>query len=150
MSLEACWEKSSASLYVEKHFRPIAKERMNQLVGNLKRAFKDRILTRDWMGKGTKKQALEKLSKFTTKIGYPDEWKDYDKLQIGDGPLAEHMIAAARFEYQRDLDKLGGPIDRNEWHMTPQTINAYYNPTMNEIVFPCGDSTTALLQLGGR
>ena len=123
-------------LYVEKHFRPIAKKRMNQLVGNLKRAFKDRILTRDWMGEGTKKQALEKLSKFTTKIGYPDEWKDYDKLQISDGPLAEHMIAAARFEYQRDLDKLGGPIDRNEWHMTPQTINAYYNPTMNEIVFP--------------
>ncbi|MEL6105488.1 MAG: M13 family metallopeptidase [Planctomycetota bacterium] len=123
-------------LYVEKHFRPVAKQRMNELVGNLKLAFKERIKTRDWMGEGTKKQALEKLSKFTTKIGYPDEWKDYEKLQITDGPLAAHMIAAAKFEYQRDLDKLGGPIDRNEWHMTPQTINAYYNPTMNEIVFP--------------
>ena len=123
-------------LYVEKHFRPVAKKRMNQLVDNLKKAFEGRIKTRDWMGEGTKKQALEKLSKFTTKIGYPDEWKDYEKLQITDGPLAEHMIAAAKFEYQRDLDKLSGPIDRNEWHMTPQTINAYYNPTMNEIVFP--------------
>tara|TARA_R110002049_G_scaffold309268_1_gene519540 strand:+ start:56173 stop:58221 length:2049 start_codon:yes stop_codon:yes gene_type:complete len=123
-------------LYVEKHFRPNAKKRMNELVENLKRAFAQRIETRDWMGKGTKKQALEKLELFTTKIGYPDEWKDYDKLKIVDGPLASNVIAASQFEYERDLNKLGGPIDRNEWHMTPQTINAYYNPTMNEIVFP--------------
>nr|WP_235908887.1 M13 family metallopeptidase [Roseiconus nitratireducens] len=123
-------------LYVEKHFAPKAKKRMNELVENLKRAFAQRIETLDWMGEGTKKQALEKLSMFTTKIGYPDEWKDYEKLTIGDGVLADHLLASAEFEYQRDLDKLGGPIDRNEWHMTPQTINAYYNPTMNEIVFP--------------
>lgn len=123
-------------LYVEKHFKPAAKERMNELVDNLIKAFESRIKTRDWMGEGTKKQALEKLSKFTTKIGYPDEWKDYSDLKIDDGVLADHLIASARFEYQRDLNKLGGPIDRNEWHMTPQTINAYYNPTMNEIVFP--------------
>ncbi|MEO1614703.1 MAG: M13 family metallopeptidase [Planctomycetota bacterium] len=123
-------------LYVEKHFKPIAKKRMNELVGNLIKAFEQRIETRDWMGEGTKKQALEKLSKFTTKIGYPDEWKDYSKMTIGKGVLGDHVLASARFEYQRDLDKLGGPIDRNEWHMTPQTINAYYNPTMNEIVFP--------------
>ncbi|MEM6471295.1 MAG: M13 family metallopeptidase [Planctomycetota bacterium] len=123
-------------LYVEKHFKPIAKQRMNELVGNLIKAFEQRIQTRDWMGEGTKKQALEKLSKFTTKIGYPDEWKDYNELTIGAGVLCDHLLASARFEYQRDLDKLGGPIDRNEWHMTPQTINAYYNPTMNEIVFP--------------
>ncbi|MEM0924761.1 MAG: M13 family metallopeptidase [Planctomycetota bacterium] len=123
-------------LYVERHFQPIAKQRMNELVGNLIKAFEQRIQTRDWMGEGTKKQALEKLSKFTTKIGYPDEWKDYSKLRIADGVLADHMIASAQFEYQRNLDKLGGPIDRNEWQMTPQTINAYYNPTMNEIVFP--------------
>lgn len=123
-------------LYVEKHFQPIAKKRMNELVDNLKLAFKQRIMSRDWMGEGTKKQALEKLSLFTTKIGYPDEWKDYEKLSIGDGILGDHLIASAEFEYQRDLDKLGGPIDRGEWHMTPQTINAYYNPTMNEIVFP--------------
>lgn len=123
-------------LYVEEHFKPVAKKRMNELVDNLIVAFQDRIKTRDWMGEGTKKQALEKLSKFTTKIGYPDEWKDYEKLTIGNGVLGDHLLASARFEYDRDLNKLGGPIDRNEWHMTPQTINAYYNPTMNEIVFP--------------
>ena len=123
-------------LYVEKYFRPAAKERMNELVENLKRAFDSRIKTRDWMGKGTKKQALEKLSLFTTKIGYPDRWKDYSSLQIGSPVLATNLIAYGAFEHQRELDKLGGPIDRNEWFMTPQTINAYYSPTMNEIVFP--------------
>ena len=109
---------------------------MHQLVDNLKLAFKARIQTLPWMGKGTKKQAMEKLSKFTAKIGYPDKWKDYSKLTIGKGVLGDHLIASAEFEYQYNLDKLNGPIDRDEWHMTPQTINAYYNPTMNEIVFP--------------
>ena len=124
-------------LYVEKHFRPQAKARMNVLVENLKTAFKNRIQTREWMGEGTKKQALEKLSMFTTKIGYPDEWKDYSKLDIVPGKsLGEHMIASSAFDYQRDLNKLGGPVDRGEWHMPPQMINAYYNPVMNEIVFP--------------
>lgn len=123
-------------LYVDKHFKPEAKQRMNELVDNLKLAFEQRIQTLPWMGKGTQKQALEKLAKFNTKIGYPDVWKSYDALTIGAGSLAENMIAAAEFETVRDLEKLDGPIDRNEWHMTPQTINAYYNPTMNEIVFP--------------
>jgi endothelin-converting enzyme/putative endopeptidase len=123
-------------LYVDKHFKPEAKQRMNELVGNLKLAFEQRIQTLPWMGKGTQKQALEKLTKFNTKIGYPDVWKSYDALTIGAGSLAENMIAAAEFETVQDLEKLDGPIDRNEWHMTPQTINAYYNPTMNEIVFP--------------
>ncbi|WP_063710254.1 M13 family metallopeptidase [Rhodopirellula sp. SWK7] len=123
-------------LYVEKHFTPQAKARMNELVENLKAAFAERIMSRPWMGEGTKKQALAKLAKFTTKIGYPDEWKDYSALKISDQSPASNMIAAATFEFDRDLAKLGGPIDRNEWHMTPQTINAYYNPTMNEIVFP--------------
>ncbi len=122
-------------LYVEKHFQAAAKNRMGELVGNLKTAFAQRIETLDWMGAGTKKQALEKLSQFSTKIGYPDKWKDYDALTIGDS-LAENLIAASAFEHQRMLNKLGQPIDRTEWHMTPQTINAYYNPTMNEIVFP--------------
>lgn len=122
-------------LYVNKHFKPAAKKRMGELVDNLKTAFAQRIETLEWMGPGTKKQALEKLSQFTTKIGYPDEWKDYTKLSIGDS-LPVNLIAAANFEHQRMLDKLGQPIDRGEWHMTPQTINAYYNPTMNEIVFP--------------
>ena len=123
-------------LYVQKHFAPEAKQRMNVLVENLKEAFAKRITTRDWMSEGTKKQALQKLGKFHTKIGYPDTWKDYTELSIIPGSAAVNMKAAAEFEYQRDLNKLGGPIDRDEWHMTPQTINAYYNPTMNEIVFP--------------
>jgi endothelin-converting enzyme/putative endopeptidase len=123
-------------LYVEQHFAPEAKRRMNELVENLKKAFAKRIESRPWMGEGTKKQALAKLAKFNTKIGYPDVWKSYDKLTIGTQSLASNMLAAADFEAQRDLDKLGGPIDRSEWFMTPQTINAYYNPTMNEIVFP--------------
>ncbi len=123
-------------LYVREHFAPEAKRRMNELVENLRRAFAKRIESLDWMGEGTKRQAAEKLTKITTKIGYPDRWKDYEPLTIEVQPLAANMLASARFEYQRDLDKLDGPIDRDEWHMTPQTINAYYNPTMNEIVFP--------------
>ena len=123
-------------VYVDKHFKPAAKEQMNELVENLKKAFDKRIRSRDWMGEGTKKQALQKLGLFTTKIGYPDKWKDYSNLIIQPQVLAQNVIASAKFEHQRELDKLGGPIDRTEWHMTPQTINAYYNPTMNEIVFP--------------
>ena len=123
-------------LYVEKHFTPAAKARMNELVDNLIEAFRGRIETRDWMGKGTKQQALKKLSMFTTKIGYPDKWKDYSALQIDSPVLAENLLAASRFEYAHELSKLDGPVDRDEWHMTPQTVNAYYNPTMNEIVFP--------------
>jgi endothelin-converting enzyme/putative endopeptidase len=123
-------------LYVERYFQPEAKARMNELVENLKQAFALRIESRDWMGAGTKKQALEKLSLFTTKIGYPDQWKDYSRLRIDSPLLAANLIASAEFEHQREIDKLGGPIDRGEWHMTPQTINAYYNPTLNEIVFP--------------
>ncbi len=123
-------------LYVEEHFRPEAKARMIELVKNLERAFAKRVESRDWMEEGTKIEALQKLSKFTTKIGYPDQWKDYSELSIDSPVLATNLIASAEFETNRDLKKLGGPIDRSEWHMTPQTVNAYYNPTMNEIVFP--------------
>jgi endothelin-converting enzyme/putative endopeptidase len=126
----------AGQLYVEQHFTPPAKARMNELVENLKTAFANRIESRPWMGDGTKKQALEKLSMFTTKIGYPDQWKDYSELSIDSPVLADNLIGSARFEHDRELKKLGGPIDRTEWHMTPQTINAYYNPVMNEIVFP--------------
>jgi putative endopeptidase len=123
-------------LYVDQHFPPRAKERMKELVDNLKKAFGKRIDGLDWMSPVTRKQAHEKLSKFTTKIGYPDEWKDYSKLVIKADDLVGNFMRAAEVEYQRDVDRLGGPIDRNEWGMTPQTINAYYNPVMNEIVFP--------------
>lgn len=123
-------------LYVEKHFPAEAKERMQQLVGNLKIAFARRIDNLDWMSPVTKQQAHEKLSKFSTKIGYPDKWKDYSKLEIRPDDLLGNIRRAAEVEFQRRIDRLGGPVDRTEWQMTPQTINAYYNATMNEIVFP--------------
>ncbi|GIW98234.1 MAG: zinc metalloprotease [Pirellulaceae bacterium] len=123
-------------LYVEQHFPPEAKRRMDELVENLKRAFARRIEKLDWMSPVTKQAALEKLSKFTTKIGYPDKWKDYSKLVIKSDDLVGNYLRAAEVEYQRQIERLGGPIDRTEWFMTPQTVNAYYNPTMNEIVFP--------------
>lgn len=109
---------------------------MKDLVDNLKGAFAQRIDGLEWMSPVTKKQAHEKLSKFTTKIGYPDVWKDYSKLVIKADDLVGNYMRAAEVEFQRDVDRLGGPIDRTEWGMTPQTINAYYNPVMNEIVFP--------------
>lgn len=123
-------------LYVEKHFPPEAKAKMEVLVNNLKAAFAKRIDGLDWMSPITKKQAHDKLSKFVTKIGYPNKWKDYSKVEIKRDDLLGNYLRAAEFEYQRRVDRLGGPIDRDEWMMTPQTINAYYSPTMNEIVFP--------------
>ncbi len=123
-------------LYVERHFPPEAKQRMDALVGNLKKAYAIRIEAIEWMTPVTKKKALEKLSKFTTKIGYPDQWKDYSKLEVASDDLVGNYMRATEVEYNRQLGKLGGPIDRSEWFMTPQTVNAYYNPTMNEIVFP--------------
>ncbi|MGC6462341.1 MAG: M13 family metallopeptidase [Pirellulaceae bacterium] len=123
-------------LYVKERFTPEAKQRMQELVNNLKKAFEVRIRNLDWMGTGTKTQALEKLSKISTKIGYPDEWKNYSELSISPDDLFGNMMRYAEFEYEEMVDKLGKPIDRGEWHMTPQTVNAYYNPLMNEIVFP--------------
>jgi predicted metalloendopeptidase len=123
-------------MYVRDHFRPEAKARMNELVENLRKAFAQRISGLDWMSDATRHEALEKLTKVQTKIGYPDKWRDYTRLEIAAGDLFGNTQRAAAFEYQRALDKLGQPIDRTEWQMNPQTINAYYNPLMNEIVFP--------------
>ena len=123
-------------LYVEKYFAPEAKARMLQLVENLKKAAAERIDKLEWMGPATKAQARQKLAKFTTKIGYPDKWKDYSKLTIASDSIATNMMRSSAFEIDRQMTRLGGPIDRTEWLMTPQTINAYYNPVMNEIVFP--------------
>jgi putative endopeptidase len=123
-------------LYVEKHFPPAAKERMLKLVDNLLKAYESSIKELDWMSPETKKQALEKISKFTPKIGYPDKWRDYSALKVVKHDLYGNEKRAAEFEYNRTLNKLGKPVDRTEWGMTPQTVNAYYNPTMNEIVFP--------------
>lgn len=123
-------------IYVEKHFKPEAKERMKELVENLRTAYAQGIKELDWMGEETKEQALDKLAKFTPKVGYPDKWKDYSALEIKADDLFGNMKRATMVEVKRNREKLGQPIDRTEWFMTPQTVNAYYNPVMNEIVFP--------------
>ena len=123
-------------VYVKNHFPPEAKERMLTLVGNLSHAYEKSIKELEWMGEDTKAQALDKLSKFTPKIGYPDEWRDYSALDITADDLFGNLERARAAEYQRELDRQGGPVDRSEWGMTPQTVNAYYQPTLNEIVFP--------------
>jgi putative endopeptidase len=122
--------------YVEKYFPPQSKSRMEELVRNLLDAYRRDIDTLDWMGPETKKGAQAKLAKLVTKIGYPNTWRDYGALQVARDDLWGNVVRASEFEYRRNIDKLGKPIDRNEWHMTPQTVNAYYNPPMNEIVFP--------------
>lgn len=123
-------------MYVAEHFKPEAKERMEQLVQNLIKGFEVGIQELEWMSDETKVAALEKLSKFTPKIGYPDKWKDYSNLEIKAGDLVGNYMRYNAWELQNMLNKLGKPIDRSEWYMTPQTVNAYYNPVMNEIVFP--------------
>jgi predicted metalloendopeptidase len=128
--------ESLGKLYVAQYFPPEAKARMDQLVQNLLAAYKADIDTLDWMSPDTKQKAKEKLAKFTTKIGYPPKWRDYGALQIAKDDLTGNVLRARSFEYNRNLNKLGKPIDRDEWGMTPQTVNAYYNPEMNEIVFP--------------
>ncbi|WP_163408142.1 M13 family metallopeptidase [Flavobacterium ajazii] len=123
-------------VYVKKRFSPEAKEKMTVLVKNLLKAYSESIKKLDWMSETTKKEALKKVDKFMIKIGYPDTWKDYSKVTIDKNDLYGNTERATAFEYQRNLDKLGKPVDRNEWQMNPQEVNAYYNPTLNEIVFP--------------
>ncbi|MDA0705964.1 MAG: peptidase M13 [Proteobacteria bacterium] len=123
-------------VYVAKHFPPEAKERMEALVVNLINAYEKSIRELDWMSDATKAEALRKLSKFTPKIGYPDVWRDYSMLEIEADDLFGNLLRAAEAEQQRQLNRHGGPVDRAEWGMTPQTVNAYYSPALNEIVFP--------------
>ncbi|SEA01249.1 M13 family metallopeptidase [Alkalimonas amylolytica] len=123
-------------LYVERHFNEAAKARMEELVDNVLLAFGESIKELEWMSEATKVAALEKLSTFTTKIGYPDKWQDYSELVIKADDLVGNSIRASHRGYDEMVGKLGGPIQRHEWFMTPQTVNAYYNPVMNEIVFP--------------
>lgn len=123
-------------VYVEKHFPAEAKERMNKLVGNLIEAYKASINELDWMGAETKMQALDKLSKFTPKIGYPDKWKDYSAVTITKDNLVGNLQSAGLANHKEQLAKIGKPIDKAAWQMNPQTVNAYYDPTKNEIVFP--------------
>jgi predicted metalloendopeptidase len=123
-------------IYVAKYFPPESKARMDQLVRNLLATYKADIDKLDWMSAETKQKAQEKLAHFTTKIGYPDKPRDYSKLTFARDDLVGNVMRANVFEYQRNLNKLGGPVDRAEWGMTAQTVNAYYNPELNEIVFP--------------
>ena len=123
-------------MYVAKYFPPEDKARVQALVQNLLAAFKQSIDTLDWMSPETKQAAQAKLAKFTPKIGYPDKWRDYSKLEIVKDDLVGNVMRGSEFEFNRNVAKLGQPVDRSEWGMTPQTINAYYNPEMNEIVFP--------------
>ena len=123
-------------VYVEQYFPPASKARMDALVGNLLVAYRQSIGSLDWMSATTKAKALEKLAKFTPKIGYPKKWRDYSTLRIVSTDLVGNVMRANEFEYRRNIAKLGKPIDRDEWLMTPQTVNAYYNPEMNEIVSP--------------
>jgi putative endopeptidase len=123
-------------LYVERHFPPGAKARIDDLVGNLRKAYRVSIESLDWMTPETRQRALAKLDKFTAKIGYPDKWRDYSKLRVDRADLYGNFRRGAAVNHDRELAKLGSPVDRDEWFMTPQTVNAYYNPGMNEIVFP--------------
>ena len=124
--------------YVARHFPPASKAMMDELVANLLAAYRSSIESLDWMSEETKQRAFAKLEKFTPKIGYPNTWRDYSALRVSRDDLLGNVQAASVFETDRQLGKLGGPVDRDEWHMLPQTVNAYYNPGTNEICFPAG------------
>ncbi|BDZ54632.1 M13 family metallopeptidase [Agromyces marinus] len=134
--VEGAMGEAVGRIYVERHFPPAAKDAMDELVANLVEAYRTSITGLDWMGEQTRARALDKLGKFTPKIGYPVAWRDYSALEVDASDLLGNVRAATEFEFQRELGKIGEPIDRDEWFMTPQTINAYYNPGFNEIVFP--------------
>lgn len=125
-------------LYVAQYFPPEAKERMVRLVDNLQVALGERINQLEWMSDETKAKAAEKLGTFIVKIGYPDKWKDYTTLEVKDDSYWQNMVRASEFEYAEMMGELGQPVDRTKWYMSPQTVNAYYNPTSNEICFPAG------------
>jgi predicted metalloendopeptidase len=134
--LDGALGEALGRLYVERYFPPAYKERMQALVHELLLAYGRDIDRLDWMSEPTRRGAHEKLAKLVTKIGYPDKWRDYSALRITREDLWGNVVRSSEFEFQRDVAKLGRPIDRQEWFMTPQTVNAYYNPVMNEIVFP--------------
>jgi len=133
---EGALGEAIGKVYVERHYPPTAKAAMDELVANLIEAYRQSITELEWMTAETRERALAKLDAFTPKIGHPDVWRDYSGLTIDRADLFGNVRRAAIFEHDRHIDKVGKPIDRDEWHMPPQTVNAYYNPSMNEIVFP--------------
>ena len=136
--VEGVLGEAIGEIYVAKHFPPLAKARMVELVKNLLEAYRVDIEALEWMTSETKKKAFEKIDKFTPKIGYPDKFRDYSALDISPDDLIGNIAATTKFQMDYEFAKIGAPVDRSEWHMFPQTVNAYYNPGMNEIVFPAG------------
>ncbi|HNP14893.1 MAG TPA: M13-type metalloendopeptidase [Terrimesophilobacter sp.] len=134
--VEGMMGEAVGRIYVDRHFPPAAKAAMDILVDNLTEAYRQSIAGLAWMTEETQQRALDKLNKFTPKIGYPVKWRDYSTLETSATDLIGNLRAGSEFEFQRELGKIGKPLDRDEWFMTPQTINAYYNPGFNEIVFP--------------
>ncbi|MBQ2513869.1 MAG: M13 family metallopeptidase, partial [Bacteroidales bacterium] len=137
-NIDDCLGEAVGQMYVKNYFPAEAKERMTQLVRNLQWALGERIKNSTWMTDQTKKNALEKLAAFTVKIGYPDKWRDYSGLTIGTESYYANVMNSRRFDMAYNLSKIGKPVDPTEWQMTPQTVNAYYDPTTNEICFPAG------------
>ncbi len=137
-ALDGHMGEALGKLYVDQYFPPESKQRMDRLVKNVMAAYKRRIEAVDWMGPETKKQALAKLATVMPKIGYPDKWRDYSTLEIGTDSYVQNALRCNAFEVRREINKLGKPVDRTEWGMSPPTVNAYYNPSLNEIVFPAG------------
>ena len=135
-AVNAALSEVVGKLYVDNYFKEESKQRMDQLIENLRGAFKVGIDELEWMTAATKAEAQGKLASFTTKIGYPDKWKDYSGLTVDAEDLVGNVMRSRRLEHEREVGKLGQPIDRGEWFMTPYTVNAYYNPPMNEVVFP--------------
>jgi putative endopeptidase len=125
-------------LYVAEAFPPAAKARALELVKNVRATLRERLADLDWMSPETRQEAVRKLDAMAVKIGYPDKWRDYSGLTVGDDVYAKNVMAANVFLAQYELNKIGKPVDRSEWGMTPPTVNAYYNPSFNEIVFPAG------------
>lgn len=137
--VEGALGEQLGQLFVQKHFPPQAKQRMIELIENLRTAFSQRIENLTWMGDTTKIQAKDKLAAITVKVGYPDKWTDYSKLNISrELGYMGNIFNSNRFDHAREIEKINKPVDKSEWHMTPQTVNAYYNPSANEIVFPAG------------
>ena len=134
--VESCLGEALGEIYVERHFPPSHKSAMEALVGRLIEAYHQSISSLEWMSPATRERALEKLALFTPKIGYPVRWRDYSAVEVFPGDVLASVRSVERADMAYSLNKLTKPVDRDEWHMTPQTVNAYYNPTMNEIVFP--------------
>ncbi len=137
-STDAALGEALGQLYVEKYFPPEAKSKANNIVNHLREAYRRRMEKLDWMSQETKQQAFTKLEKLVQKIGYPDKWRDYSALEIKREPFVLNVIRANEFEYNRNLKKIGNPVDKTEWLMSPPTVNAYFHPLNNEIVFPAG------------